>query len=67
MLRFDQRSKLEELIDKELGQRINWVLLAYDEQVIDDFNNRMADGEGLPLAAIPLEFILAVELRIYKG
>ncbi|MCJ7701505.1 MAG: hypothetical protein MUO62_07980 [Anaerolineales bacterium] len=55
-----------DLIDEELGQKYNWIPLAYDEDT-DDYFSRIAEEEDVPMGAIPPELVMATVLRLRRN
>ena len=56
----------EDLIDKELGQKLNWTPLAYDEDTEEYFLD-LAEKEGVPAGPIPPELVAATVLRLSRA
>jgi SOS-response transcriptional repressor LexA len=55
----------EKLLDKDLGQELNWTPLAYDEDT-EDYFLKVAQEEDLPLGPIPPELVAATVLRLTR-
>jgi hypothetical protein len=51
------------LIDPELGQRLNWYPLAYDNATHDQFT-ATAEEQNWPVGPLPPDFIVATALRL---
>ena len=54
------------LIDPELGQRLNWYTLAYDDHTHDQFT-AIAEEQNWPIAPLPNSLILATALRLSRA
>ena len=55
----------EELTDKQLGKKLNWAPLAYDEGT-EEHLLRIIEDEDVPMAAIPPDLVLATVLRLSR-
>jgi SOS-response transcriptional repressor LexA len=55
----------EQLLNKDLGQKLNWVPLAYDEE-IEGYLLDIAKEEDVPMGPIPPELVLATALRMVR-
>lgn len=55
----------EKLIDASLGQRLNWLPLAFGKET-EDFFTQEAEKENVPMRAIPPELILGTVLRLTR-
>ena len=55
----------EDLLNKDLQQRLNWTPLAYNEETADYFLN-LAEEERMPMQAIPPELVIATMLRLSR-
>jgi SOS-response transcriptional repressor LexA len=56
----------EKLLNKDLGQKLNWTPLAYDEDTEDYFLD-LAQEEDVPAGPIPPELIAATVLRLSRS
>ena len=56
----------EELTDKQLGKKLNWAPLAYDEGT-EEHLLRIIEDEDVPMAAIPPDLVLATVLRLSRA
>jgi SOS-response transcriptional repressor LexA len=55
----------ENQLNKDLGQKLNWAPLAYDDDTEDYFLN-LAQEEDVPLGPIPPELVAATVLRLTR-
>jgi repressor LexA len=56
----------EALVDQDLGQKLNWMPLAYNEETEADLL-KIAEKEGVPMEAIPPDLVLATVLRLSRA
>ena len=56
----------EKLLNKDLGQKLNWTPLAYDEDTEEYFLD-LAQEEGVPAGPIPPELVAATVLRLSRA
>jgi len=56
----------EALIDQDLGQKLNWMPLAHNEETDTDFL-KIAEEESVPMGAIPPNLVLATVLRLSRA
>ena len=56
----------EKLLDKDLGQKLNWTPLAYDEDTEEYFLD-LAQEEDVPTGPIPPELVVATVLRLSRA
>ncbi|MCJ7533464.1 MAG: hypothetical protein MUO64_20875 [Anaerolineales bacterium] len=54
------------LIDPELGQRINWYPIAYDDETHDTFT-AIAKEQNWLVGPLPSNFIVATALRLSRA
>ena len=57
----------EDLIDKELGQKLNWAPIAYDDDTTKEYFQNLAEELGTPQIAIPPELVAATVLRLSRN
>ena len=57
----------EDLIDKDLGQKLNWTPIAYEDETTKDYYLNLAEKLGTPQVAIPPEFVVATVLRLSRN
>lgn len=55
----------ENLLDTSLGQRFNWTPLAFGKET-EEYFLQEAEQEGMPLRAIPPEFVMGTILRLVR-
>lgn len=56
----------ENLLDKDLEQKLNWTPLAYDEET-EDYFLELAQEEEVPAGPIPPELVVATVLRLSRA
>jgi len=56
----------EDLLNKDLGQKLNWTPLAYDDDTVEYFLD-LAEKEGVPAEPIPPELVAATVLRLSRA
>jgi repressor LexA len=62
----NQYPRPEALVDQDLGQKLNWMPLAYDEGTEADLQ-KIAEAEDVPMGAIPPDHVLATVLRLTRN
>jgi SOS-response transcriptional repressor LexA len=56
----------EKLLDKDLGQKLNWTPLVYDEDT-EEYFLKIAQEENVPAGPIPPELVIATVLRLSRA
>jgi len=65
---FDMREPYplpEKFVNRELGQRLFWHPIAWDEETDEYFSN-LGEGRGFPDAPIPMDFVVATVLELIR-
>jgi hypothetical protein len=55
----------EKLLNKDLGQKLNWAPLAYSDNT-EDYFLKIAQEENVPSGPIPPELVAATVLRLTR-
>jgi hypothetical protein len=56
----------ENLLNNDLGQKLNWTPLAYDEDT-EEYFLKIAQEEDVPAGPIPPELVAATVLRLSRA
>jgi hypothetical protein len=55
-----------DLVDVELGQKLNWAPLSHDKET-EEYLLRIAEDDNVPMSAIPPKLVMATVLRLTRN